>query len=50
MPTKTTSNPQELTAILESWQALETATISHTTEVIAKTKNPLIRLLMEIIP
>jgi rubrerythrin len=49
MPTETTSQPQELTTILENWQALETATISHTTEVIAKTKNPLIRLLMEII-
>ncbi|MGP8242962.1 MAG: hypothetical protein ACLQVN_00410 [Bryobacteraceae bacterium] len=49
MPAKTASNPEELTAILENWQALETATISHTTEVIAKTKNPLIRLLMEII-
>ena len=49
MPTKTASNPQELTAILEYWQALETATISHTTDIIAKTKNPLIRLLMEII-
>jgi Fe-S cluster biosynthesis and repair protein YggX len=49
IPAKTASNPQELTKILENWQALETATISHTTEVIAKTKNPLIRLLMEII-
>jgi uncharacterized tellurite resistance protein B-like protein len=49
MPTKTASNPEELTTVLENWQALETATISHTTEVIAKTKNPLIRLLMEII-
>ncbi len=48
MPPPTTSNA-ELTTILENWQALETATISHTTEVIAKTKNPLIRLLMEII-
>jgi hypothetical protein len=45
MSTKT----EELTTILESWQGLETATISHTTEVIAKTRNPLIRLLMEII-
>jgi rubrerythrin len=49
MPPPTTSNAEDLTAILENWQALETATISHTTEVIAKTKNPLIRLLMEII-
>lgn len=46
---KTASKHEELTAILENWQNLETATISHTTEVISKTKNPLIRLLMEII-
>jgi len=49
MTPKTTTNPEELTAVLHNWQALETATISHTTEVIAKTRNPLIRLLMEII-
>lgn len=49
MPVKTTSNAEELTSILETWQGLETATISHTTEVISKTKNPLIRLIMEII-
>ncbi len=49
MPAKTAAETPELSAILENWQALETATISHTTQVIAKTKNPLIRLLMEII-
>jgi len=49
MTPKTTTNPEELTAVLQNWQTLETATIGHTTEVIAKTKNPLIRLLMEII-
>lgn len=49
MPTQTTAHAEELAAILQNWQALETATISHTTEVIARTKNPLIRLLMEII-
>ncbi len=49
MSTTTAAKAKELTEILETWQGLETATISHTTEVIAKTKNPLIRLLMEII-
>ncbi len=49
MTPKIAENPEELTAILKSWQALETATVAHTTEVIAKTKNPLIQLVMEII-
>ena len=47
--TKTAENPQELTSVLRQWQGLENATIAHTTEVIAKTQNPLIRLVMEII-
>jgi Fe-S cluster biosynthesis and repair protein YggX len=49
MTPKIAENPEELTALLKSWQALETATVAHTTEVIAKTKNPLIQLVMEII-
>jgi len=49
MSPKPVANPPELTAILKDWQGLETATIVHTSEVIAKTKNPLIQLLMEII-
>ncbi|HTQ57118.1 MAG TPA: hypothetical protein VMI94_21765 [Bryobacteraceae bacterium] len=44
-----TAENSELSAILKDWQALENATISHTTEVIGKTANPLIQLLMEII-
>ena len=44
-----TTQSEELVTILKNWQALENATIKHTTEVIAKTKNPLIQLLMEII-
>jgi Fe-S cluster biosynthesis and repair protein YggX len=49
MTPKIAENPEELTALLKSWQELETATVAHTTEVIAKTKNPLIQLVMEII-
>jgi len=48
MSTKTTVKP-DLGKILRDWQAIETASISGTTEIIAKTQNPLIRLLMEII-
>jgi hypothetical protein len=39
----------ELTGILRDWQKLETVSIERTTQVIDKTKNPLIRLVMEII-
>jgi hypothetical protein len=49
MSPKTAENPAELTAVLKTWQGLETATIAHTTDIIAKTKNPLIQLIMEII-
>jgi len=49
MSPKTAENPEELTAVLKTWQGLETATIAHTTDIIAKTKNPLIQLVMEII-
>jgi len=49
MTPKTAEDPQELTQVLRDWQALENATITHTTAVIAKTKNPLIQLVMEII-
>src|SRR3954452_16291274 len=49
MSPKTAENPEELTAVLKTWQGLETATIAQTTDIIAKTKNPLIQLVMEII-
>ncbi len=49
MTPKMAEDPVELTALLKSWQALETATIAHTTAVINKSKNPLIQLVMEII-
>lgn len=48
----TTTKPtelDELVAVLKTWQGLENATIAHTTEVIGKSQNPLIRLVMEII-
>ena len=49
MPVKSAENLEELVGILKTWQGLENATISHTTEVIGKTHNPLIQLVMEII-
>ena len=49
MSTKTEGNPEELVSVLNEWQHLETATIAHTTAVMEKTQNPLIRLVMEII-
>ncbi len=36
---------EELVSVLENWQKIENATIAHTTEVIGKTKNPLIQIL-----
>jgi len=49
MTPKMAENPAELVTVLKNCQAIETATVAHTTEVIAKTKNPLIQLVMEII-
>ena len=49
MTPKVAENPEELTSILKTWQGLETATIAHTTDIMERTKNPLIRLVMEII-
>lgn len=49
MTPKPAENTEELREILKSWQILENATITHTTEVIGKTQNPLIQLVMEII-
>jgi hypothetical protein len=48
-PAQTEQNTEELAKILRTWQGIETASVAHTTEIIAKTQNPLIRLLMEII-
>jgi len=49
MPSAVANKNEELVSILTNWQAIENATITHTTEVIGKTKNPLIQLVMEII-
>lgn len=49
MRPKVEEKPEELISILRNWQKLENATITHTTEVISKTPNPLIQLIMEII-
>jgi hypothetical protein len=49
MSPKPAENPEQLATLLKNWQDIETATITHTSAVIAKTKNPLIRLVMEII-
>jgi rubrerythrin len=49
MSPKIAEDPVELTAILKSWQALESASVAQTTSIIEKTENPLIKLVMEII-
>ena len=49
MTAKKAENPQELTATLKRWQEIETASIAQTTAIIAKTGNPIIQLVMEII-
>ena len=40
---------QEIISNMKRWQKIEDATVSATGEIIAKTDNPVIRLLMEII-
>jgi rubrerythrin len=49
MKEKAAENLEELTAILRQWQEIEDATVAHTTAVIERTQNPLVRLVMEII-
>jgi len=39
----------ELTNLLRKWQAIEDGSVASTTQIIETTKNPLIRLVMEII-
>ncbi len=46
---KAAENLDELVTILKHWQDLEVATVAQTTAIMEKTKNPLIRLVMEII-
>lgn len=40
---------EKLVEILKDWQKIEDATIRNTTEIIKKTDNPLVHLVMEII-
>jgi rubrerythrin len=49
MRQKAAENLEELVALLKKWQDLEVATVAQTTKIMEKTKNPLIRLVMEII-
>ena len=48
-PVKAAENEAELKAALRRWQEIEVESIAQTTAIIAKTKNPLIHLVMEII-
>jgi len=49
MTQKAAENLDELLSTLKRWQDIETATVSQTSAIMEKTKNPLIRLVMEII-
>ncbi len=40
---------EELKTILRKWQKIEDGSVEHTTAILEKTQNPLIRLVMEII-
>lgn len=40
---------EQLKQTLREWQQIEDASVSHTTAILDRTKNPLIRLVMEII-
>jgi len=47
---ETKKNPiDQAVALLQRWQEVENAGVAQTTEIISKTKNPLVKLLMEII-
>jgi hypothetical protein len=47
--TKRTKDSPDLVAVLRQWQGIEDLSVAGCTEVMEKTKNPLIRLVMEII-
>ncbi len=49
MKQKAAENLEELVATLKRWQEIETAAVSQTSAIMEKTKNPFIRLVMEII-
>ena len=49
MTQKAAENLDDLLSTLKRWQDIETATVSQTSAIMEKTKNSLIRLVMEII-
>ena len=49
MKQRQADNEPELADILRQWQVVEDGAIAHTTLIMEKTTNPLIRLVMEII-
>lgn len=49
MKGKAVENLEELRTTLKRWQEIEDASVAQTTALIERTKNPLIRLVMEII-
>jgi rubrerythrin len=49
MNPKAQEDPAELINVLKTWQSIETASVEGTTRIIDKTRNPLIKLVMEII-
>jgi hypothetical protein len=49
MTTKTKQIRQELVTRMQSWQGVERESVTSTAAVLAKTKHPLLRLVMEII-
>jgi hypothetical protein len=46
---KAAENLEELIATLRRWQQIEGATVAQTSKIIEKTRNPLVRMIMEII-
>ena len=49
MKEKAVESLEELKTTLKRWQEIEVAAVEHTTAVIERTQNPLIKLVMEII-
>jgi len=49
MKEKAVESLEELQTTLRRWQEIEDASVAHTTALMERTKNPLIRLIMEII-
>ncbi len=49
MPESKPTPNEEAVALLQRWQEVENAGVAQTTQIIAKSSNPLVKLLMEII-